>query len=199
MRIVADGKDELVVWKPAGLPAELSDDRAGVSLLSRLRVEVGPEVRLCHRLDRPTQGFVVVAKSKEAAAWHGARLAAREWRKWYVARVVGAAPLGRHKLFLRERSRRVEVVRSGGQVAWLDVLEQRGEYVLVELLTGRRHQVRVMLAELGAPLRGDPLYGGAPGPFFLEHARLEFPTRTEGRRVLVDEEVPAFGAVLAAI
>lgn len=199
LHVVHPGEDELVVWKPAGMPSELTSDPAGTSLLSRMRTSE-PEARLCHRLDRPTRGFLVVARSKEAAAWHAANLAARRWRKFYVAK-VGAAPAltpGRHRRFLRERGQRVDVVQSGGQPAWIDLLGQQDGYVLLELLTGRRHQVRVMLAAMGAPLVGDALYGGASGAFFLEHTLLSFPTKA-GTCVCVDPEVPVFGSRVAEI
>jgi 23S rRNA-/tRNA-specific pseudouridylate synthase len=197
LHVVRTHADHLVVWKPPGMPSELTTDPERTSLLERLRM-TEPEARLCHRLDRPTRGFLVVARSKESAAWHAANLAARRWRKFYVARVgdAPALPLGRHRLFLRERTKRVDVVTSGGQPAWLELLAQREGYVLIELLTGRKHQVRVMLAALGAPLVGDELYGARNGSFFLEHALLAFPT-PEGTCVCVDPDVPAFGATLA--
>jgi hypothetical protein len=44
--------------------------------------------------------------------------------------------------------------------------------VLIRLHTGRYHQIRAMLAHLGAPLAGDALYGGAPGRPYLEHVLL---------------------------
>ena len=194
MRVVHESETELVVWKPAGIASELTND-PGTSMLAALRREHGPELRLCHRLDRPTCGFVVVAKTKEAAAWHGAGLAAREWRKVYVAKAP-VVPLGKHRAYLKETNRRAEIVRSGGQVAWLEVLAWRDGHALIELFTGRRHQIRVMLAGLGAPLIGDTLYGGRPGELFLEHAWLSFPLPTGERKVCCDADAPVFGGEL---
>lgn len=191
VRIVHESPDELVVVKPAGMASELTDDPQGRSLLAGLRARFGSEIRLCHRLDRPTLGFVVAARSREMAAWHAERLQRREWRKYYLARVARPDPglVGTHRLYLRERAHRVEVVRAGGQPAWLEVLAVEGPHILVQLLTGRRHQVRVMLAALGSPLVGDPLYGGVPGDFYLEHVLLRLPTRA-GELVCYQEPRP---------
>lgn len=176
---------ELVVLKPAGLVSELPRDPTGDSLVRRLASCGFGDLRLVHRLDAPACGLMVVARSAAAAAHYAREIAERRWRKFYVARIAGEAAergalVGRHKAYLRTEGRRARVVRSGGKVAWLDVVsvaEAPGApadgFVLIELLTGRFHQVRAMLAHLGAPLTGDTLYGGPPRtPLYLEHALL---------------------------
>ena len=64
-----------------------------------------------------------------------------------------------------------------GCVRWFMVAARRRTArrgTLIQLLTGRRHQIRVMMAGLGAPLVGDLDYGGPPGPPYLEHAVLRY-------------------------
>lgn len=175
---------ELVVCKPPGLAAELPRDPDGDSLVTRLRAEGFDDLRLVHRLDAPACGVMVIARTPEAAAHYGAEIAARRWQKVYVGAVAAppehaAAIVGKHKAYLATAGRRARLVRSGGKASFLTVVgawpspgAADRSHVLVHLHTGRFHQIRVMLAGLGAPLVGDTTYGGPEGPFYLEHVLL---------------------------
>lgn len=189
MPVVWRSDHEIVVVKPAGMAVELTRDPKRESLIERVRAvaRLGDGPRLPHRIDRVTRGLVVVALSKESAAWHGAQLERGTWTKVYLARVLPHAGVsmpglvGDHKAYLRQDKMRAEIVRSGGKPSRLIVEgawpapNRRGEWhVVIRLLTGRFHQVRVMMANLGAPLVGDTVYGGDPGPMYLEHAALRF-------------------------
>jgi 23S rRNA-/tRNA-specific pseudouridylate synthase len=113
---------------------------------------------------------MIVARSSEAAAYYSREIAERRWHKWYVAEVSRPveqtqALIGEHKAYLAIDGRRARVVRSGGKPSFLTITHAARagadrSHVLIRLHTGRFHQIRVMLAHLGAPLSGDPLYGG---------------------------------------
>jgi len=176
---------ELVVTKPAGLASELPRDPDADSLITRLRVEGFDNLRLVHRLDAPACGVMVVARTEQAAAHYSAEIAARRWHKFYVAEVALSSDraqklLGDHKAYLSTEGRKAVSVRSGGKPSFLTVLHASPapgaagrSHVLVQLHTGRFHQIRVMLSELGAPLVGDELYGGPTSePLYLEHVLL---------------------------
>lgn len=184
-RVVARDERTLVLAKPAGRASETRDPD-GPDLLAAVRRAGWPQARLPHRLDRVTAGLLVVARDAATVEEHNADVRAGTWRKHYVARIGAAGPddatlLGTHRRYLRRRGRRATVVRSGGQparqvheVVAADPALPDARQVLVLLHTGRYHQVRVVLADLGAPLLGDEAYGGRPwrgGPW-LTHVRL---------------------------
>jgi 23S rRNA-/tRNA-specific pseudouridylate synthase len=173
---------EIVVCKPPGVPSEMPRDPRADSLLTRLRAAGFGDVRLVHRLDAPACGVMIVARSAEAAAYYSKEIAERRWHKMYVADVGGAVEqtrslIGDHKAYLSIDGRRARVVRSGGKPSLLTIAHASSagkdrSHVLIRLHTGRFHQIRVMLAHLGAPLTGDARYGGAEGTFYLEHVLL---------------------------
>jgi len=190
--IIRQSPDDLVVVKPAGMATELTSDPRRTALISRVRKAApeGVSPRLVHRLDRVTRGIVMVALSHAAAAFYADQIREGLWEKYYIARISrpprtkaqGPAPrtlVGEHKAYIKEDKNRARLVRVGGKVSLLQVLAVEPapdfpghEHALIRLLTGRLHQIRVMLAGLGAPLVGDDVYGGAPGSFYLEHAAL---------------------------
>ena len=174
---------EIVVLKPAGLASELPHDPAADSLVRRLAAQGFTDLRLVHRLDAPACGLMLVARSAEAAAHYAREIAARRWHKWYVARVAVSPQkaeqlVGAHKSYLKVEGRSARVVRAGGKPSFLDVVlaapvpdSPNESHLLVQLHTGRLHQIRVMLAHLGAPLSGDVRYGSPSGTDDVPRAR----------------------------
>jgi 23S rRNA-/tRNA-specific pseudouridylate synthase len=174
---------EIVVCKPAGLPSELPRDPGADSLVTRLRHEGFNDLRLVHRLDSPTCGVMIVARSADAAAHYSTEIAARRWKKIYIAETTLPMEkmqrlIGDHKAYLATEGRIARLVRAGGKPSFLTIAHvapaaEGRSHVLVRLHTGRFHQIRVMLASLGAPLAGDTTYGGPAGAdFYLEHVLL---------------------------
>lgn len=198
LQVLRETPYEVIVIKPAGMPSELTSDPRGVSLLSRLHRAYPPplEPKLPHRLDRVTRGVMLVALTQDAIAFHNEEIKARRWGKFYIARVHQppnsdiASLIGRHKAYLKTVRHRATIVHSGGKPSFLDILAiqpapgHSGQYhVLVQLLTGRFHQVRAMLAGLGIPLAGDRFYaddglrrqaGTGWSDFYLEHIILKY-------------------------
>jgi 23S rRNA-/tRNA-specific pseudouridylate synthase len=176
---------EVVALKPAGLASELPRDPAADSLVRRLAAQGFSGLRLVHRLDAPSCGLMLVARSAEAAAHYAQEIAARRWHKWYVAQVAlprskAEQLVGAHKSYLRVDGPSARVVRAGGKPSFLNVTLATPvpdvpdeSHLLVQLHTGRLHQIRVMLAHRGAPLSGDVRYGGPSGrTMYLEHVIL---------------------------
>ncbi len=213
--LLKQSRNELVVFKPAGLSSERPGD--GVSLKS-LVAQRFPDCKpkLPHRLDRVTRGLLLVCLTPEAITFHNQQIQARRWEKYYLARVAtasGQAPeqlVGAHKAFLTEVEGRAHIVHSGGKPSQLEILAAAPVpdridrfHLLIRLQTGRFHQIRIMCSALGLPLPGDPLYDPAardPAEFYLEHIILkyeDFDTRT--RSTIFLRDYPERGAIAAKI
>lgn len=198
--------DLLLVHKPAGIPSDTTPDasrdhlgRAVSRLLERVDgVAPGP-IWVHNRLDLDTSGVVAFATSVRANGPLGEAFARRTVTKRYLALVTPAPPresFGVQNHLKRGPRGRMLAVRAGGDRAEteFEVLARTQWAAMVEArpLTGRTHQIRVHLAELGCPIVGDPLYGpGARAERLWLHAvALAVPHPLDGRVIAVSAEIP---------
>jgi 23S rRNA (cytosine1962-C5)-methyltransferase len=179
-------RDLVVVDKPAGISthapeADRADDaHTRLGLFLRARGEADPYLGIHQRLDRDTSGVLLFTHRKEANRAIAEQFEGRRVKKTYLAVVSGNKLRDRgtleHRLTAGKDGRMIALPRGarGGQdaVTHYRVLDRKGDRALCELSpeTGRTHQLRVQLATEGAPIAGDPLYGGAPAPRLLLHA-----------------------------
>lgn len=193
----------LFVDKPSGLlsvpgrGAHLAD-----CLLARVQAAFA-EALLVHRLDRDTSGVIVFALTPHAQRHLGLQFERRQTRKGYLARLHGRLEPRRGTVDLplavdwpnRPRQR---VDHEAGREAVTDwrVLRATDAETRVRLTprTGRSHQLRVHMAELGHPILGDPFYAEGPArahPRLMLHAealRLRHPDG--GRGIEVKSRAP---------
>ena len=172
----------LVVNKPAGLlSVPGKGEHLADCLLSRVQAAF-PEALLVHRLDRDTSGVMIFALSPHAQRHLGLQFERRHVKKTYVARVWGemAEKTGTVDLPLivdwPNRPKQKVDFETGrpAQTDWRVVRVENGTTRLrLYPHTGRSHQLRVHMAELGHPILGDPFYATGPArdfPRLMLHA-----------------------------
>ena len=184
-RVLFEDDALLAVNKRAGAfvhPVGRLHNRSLVNDLQADRPD-GAELRPCHRLDRFVSGLLLFAKTREAAGRLGVQFEGRGVKKSYLALVHGLVapeedvvdlPLGKAKNSIirikggvdeehgKTATTRYRVIkRFRAPHEGLSGPDRASDFTLVRLdpLTGRRHQLRIHLAEIGHPIVNDPLYG----------------------------------------
>lgn len=202
----------LVVAKPAGLlvqgdatgdPCLL--DHARSDLKARYRKPGAVFLAAAHRLDRPVSGVVVLARTSKAAARLAEAFRARRVEKEYRAIVHGAPPSDAGEVeswLLKDPSANLVTSHAemlpGAKSAltrYRVLAAEDGRSLLsLEPVTGRSHQLRVHLKELGCPVVGDLRYGPGPGlgaGILLHCLRLVVPHPIGGAAQTFEVPVPA--------
>ena len=189
LRILYEDEALAVVEKPAGLVVHPAAGNPTGTLVNALLFHldslsgIGGEKRpgIVHRLDKDTSGLMLVAKNDQAHLALSQALARRQIDKHYLALVAGQmkehhgqmdGPIARS---LKDR-KKMAVVPGGREALtqWQLVSQhEKSALVLVHLVTGRTHQIRVHFSQAHHPVLGDPLYGHKglpPAPRLMLHA-----------------------------
>jgi len=177
LEILFEDEDLLVLNKPAGLVMHPGAGHVQHTLVNALLAHctnlsgIGGRERpgIVHRLDKETSGCLVVAKNDATHRDLSKQFAARTMEKIYLALVAGVPrkstgvidkAIARHPV----HRQRMSIARRQGRSAKTEyrVLRSSREISLLEctLHSGRTHQIRVHLHDLGHPVLGDKLYGG---------------------------------------
>jgi 23S rRNA pseudouridine1911/1915/1917 synthase len=170
----------VATWLSDHVTAGMDGDRAGI----------------VHRLDRATSGVMICAKTPDALSWLQKQFSQRKVKKTYVAVVEGTLKEKEAiiDMPIERNPRKPQTFRVGANgksaITAYKVLKSDGRHSLLELrpTTGRTHQLRVHLQQLGHPIVGDTLYGGKSADrLFLHATSLELTLLNKERKTF---EVP---------
>lgn len=187
----------LIVNKPAGLltvPGKTED--LADCLESRLQANF-PSARIVHRLDADTSGIMVLGLTAKAHAALGLQFEKRQTGKTYIARIWGRPGADRGEIDLPMRAdwpsrprQMIDHEQGRKAITGWRILESDGISSRVELtpLTGRSHQLRLHMAQLGHPILGDNIYAhdeayAAALRLQLHAQRLQFNHPESGERL----------------
>lgn len=212
--IVYEDDDILVVNKQKGLVVHPGNGNPNGTLVNAVMAHckdslsgIGGQIRpgIVHRIDKDTSGLLIVAKNDKAHIQMSEQIQKHEVKKTYLALVRGRMkenkatidmPIARSQ---KDRTK-MAVSRKGKKaVTHLEVIEKFENFTLLEVVieTGRTHQIRVHLAEIGYPIVGDFVYSNGKNPFGVEgqmlHSyKLEFVHPITGKQMRLEAPLPGY-------
>lgn len=212
--IIYEDNDIIVVNKPKGMvvhPASGNLEGTLVNAIMSICKDslsgIGGEIRpgIVHRLDKDTSGLLIVAKNDLAHINMSNQIKNRQVKKIYIALVRGNIneeeatinmPIGRST-----KDRKKMAVRKDGKeaITHFKVLKRYSNYTLLEVKidTGRTHQIRVHLSEIGHPVVGDMVYSNGKNEFGIQgqmlHAKsLDFKHPITNKQMHLEAELPDY-------
>lgn len=174
LEILYEDNHIIVVVKPFNILSQ-SDDTKDIDMLTLIKSYLKEKYNkpgnvylgLIHRLDRPTGGIMVFAKTSKAASRLSKQIRLNLFTKKYLAIVNGYfdEKVGVFEDYILKKEDNSSVISNLGKYAKLEyeVLKEKSNLSLVNILlhTGRHHQIRVQFASRNHPLYGDQRYGKA--------------------------------------
>ena len=212
--IIYEDNDIVVVNKPKGMVVHPGNGNPDGTLVNAVLNHckgslsgIGGEIRpgIVHRLDKDTSGLIIIAKNDKAHINLSKQIQDRKVKKIYTALVRGVIPedtatidmpIGRSKT-----DRKKMAVRKDGKeaITHIKVLKRYRNYTLVKVKidTGRTHQIRVHMAEIGYPVVGDEVYSNGKNEFnvhgqMLHSTSLDFTHPVTGEEMHFEAPLPEY-------
>lgn len=212
--IIYEDNDILVVNKQKGLVVHPGNGNPDGTLVNAIMNKckdslsgIGGEIRpgIVHRIDKDTSGLLIVAKNDKAHINMSEQIKNHEVKKTYIALVRGKTrenqatidmPIARSK---NDRTKMAVSKDGKNAITHFEVIERFEDYTLlrVNIETGRTHQIRVHLSQIGYPIVGDGVYSNGKNPFGVEgqmlHSfRLEFKHPITGKEMKLEAKLPEY-------
>jgi len=212
--VIFEDNDIIIVNKEKGIVVHPGngnpDGTLANAILERCKDSlsgIGGTIRpgIVHRIDKDTSGLVIIAKNDNAHLKISKQIQERKVSKTYIALVRGVIkeneatinmPIGRST---KDR-KKMAVTKNGKEaITHFKVLKRYEGFTLLEVKieTGRTHQIRVHMAEIGYPIVGDEVYSNGKNPFnvkgqMLHAAKLEFVHPTTEQKATYEAPLPQY-------
>jgi 23S rRNA pseudouridine1911/1915/1917 synthase len=208
--VIYEDKDCLVINKPTGVLSHSKgafnpENTVASWLQTKWQGPPGERAGIVHRLDRATSGVMICAKTPQAQSWLQKQFGQRKVKKTYLAVVKGVLEPAEAiiDMPIERNPKKPQTFRVGSNgkpaLTAYKVLSTNQQLSSVELkpTTGRTHQLRVHLKQLGHPILGDSFYGGAPADrLYLHAASLEITLPNRQRKIFDVKPPVEFSQVL---
>ena len=214
LNIVFEDSDILVINKQKGLVVHPGNGNKDGTLVNAIMAYckdslsgIGGEIRpgIVHRIDKDTSGLLIIAKNDKSHINISNQIKEHKVKKTYIALVRGVIkeneatidmPIGRST---KDRTKMAVSKNGKNAVTHIKVLKRYDKFTLIEvnIETGRTHQIRVHMAEIGYPIVGDYVYSNGKNPFgvegqMLHSKRLEFVHPTTNEKLILEAELPDY-------
>lgn len=212
--IIYEDEDMLVINKEKGIVVHPGNGNPDGTLANAVMAKckgslsgIGGKIRpgIVHRIDKDTSGLIIVAKNDTAHLNLSKQIQDRKVKKTYIALVRGVIkeneatinmPIGRSS---KDR-KKMAVTKDGKEaITHFKVLKRYNGFTLLEVKieTGRTHQIRVHLSEIGYPVVGDEVYSNGKNPFgvkgqMLHAEKLELKHPRTGKDLTFEAPVPKY-------
>ncbi len=212
--IIYEDDDMLVINKEKGIVVHPGNGNPDGTLANAVMAKckgslsgIGGKIRpgIVHRIDKDTSGLIIVAKNDTAHLNLSKQIQDRKVKKTYIALVRGVIkeneatinmPIGRSS---KDR-KKMAVTKDGKEaITHFKVLKRYNGFTLLEVKieTGRTHQIRVHLSEIGYPIVGDEVYSNGKNPFgvkgqMLHAEKLELKHPRTGKDLTFEAPVPKY-------
>ena len=214
LNVIYEDNDIIIINKEKGMVVHPGNGNPDGTLANAIMARckdslsgIGGEIRpgIVHRIDKDTSGIIIVAKNDKAHLNISEQIKEHKTTKTYLALVRGRVkeneatidmPIGRSK-----KDRKKMAVDKYGKkaVTHFKVLKRYSDCTLLEVVieTGRTHQIRVHLSEIGYPIIGDYTYSNGKNRFDVEgqmlHAyKIKFKHPTSNKEVEYTAELPKY-------
>ena len=212
--VIYEDNDIIVINKPKGMVVHPGNGNPEGTLANAVMAKckgslsgIGGEIRpgIVHRLDKDTSGIIIVAKNDIAHLNLSEQIKNREVKKTYIALVRGNIkeneatinmPIGRST---KDRIKMAVSEKGKEAITHFKVQQRFNGFTLIELQidTGRTHQIRVHMAEIGYPVVGDGVYSNGKNPFgivgqMLHAYKLSFKHPVSGEIMNLEATIPEY-------